>query len=197
MSWYDPRTWGDESASSKQKREDLNETGLASNQFAEYGQGGYQQMTNEANQARDYLRQLASGQQSVSAEQLRQGLQQNLAGQRSFAASASPQNSAMAARTAAMQMGRMGTGLAGQQAVAGLQERQQAQQALAQMISQQRGQDLQAALGSRQNAISGYNGVTAEQSGLEKWANPISGGLGALARSARSWADSRAPQVVV
>lgn len=172
----------DESESAKQQRAMLEQQGAAAGAFAGVGEQGYGAMTAEAQQARDYLRKLASGEQSVSAEQLRQGLQQNLAGQRSFAASAAPQNQAMAARTAAMNMGRMGTGLAGQQAVAGLQERQQANQLLNQVISQQRGQDLQAALGSRQNAISGYGGYKPEASTLEKWANPVAGALGAGAK---------------
>jgi hypothetical protein len=182
MSWYKPWTWGDESDSAQQKRADLNQQGQAAGGFAGVGEAGFGAMTAEGQQERDYLRRLASGQDSVSAEQLRQGLQQNLAAQRSMAASASPQNSAMAARTAAMQMGRMGTGLAGQQALAGLQERQMAHQGLANMISQERQQDLSAALGSRQNAIAGYGGVTAEQSALEKWANPVAGALGAAAK---------------
>lgn len=176
------KSLADESDSSKQKRNDLNETGLASNQFAEYSQGGVQQLGAEAAAQRAYLGQLASGQHSVSAEQLRQGLQQNIAGQRSMAASAAPANQAMAARTAAIQMGRQGAGLAGQQAVAGLQERQQAQQALAQMIMQQRQQDMQGALGSRQTAVSAYGGVTPDQSTLQKWANPVAAGIGAGAK---------------
>lgn len=182
MSWWNPTTWGDESKSSTQKRTDLNQQGAAAGGFAGVGEQGYGAMTGEAQQARDYLRQIASGQQSVSAEQLRQGLQQNQAAQRSMAASASPQNSAMAARTAAMQMGRMGTGMSGAAAQAGIAERQAAQQGLANMIMQQRGQDLQAALGSRQNAITGYGGVTPDQSALEKWANPVAGFLGGVAK---------------
>lgn len=137
----------------------LNNQGGMSSVFADQGQQGYGAMTEEAKQARDYLRQLASGQNSVSAEQLRQGNQQAMSAQRSMAASASPQNSAMAARTAAQNMGRINMGLAGQQAVAGLAERNAAQQGLANMIMQQRGQDLQAALGSRQNAIGAFNNV--------------------------------------
>jgi hypothetical protein len=137
----------------------LNNQGGMSSVFADQGQQGYGAMTQESQQARDYLRKLASGQESLSAEQLRQGNQQAMSAQRSMAASASPQNSAMAARTAAQNMGRINMGLAGQQATAGIQERQAAQQALANMIMQQRGQDLPAALGSRQNAIGAFNNV--------------------------------------
>lgn len=99
-----------------------------------------------------------------------------------MAASASPQNQAMAARTAAMQMGRQGMGMSGQAAMAGLQERNQAQQQLGSMILGQRGQDAQVATGSRGNAIAGYGGVKPEGSMLDKWANPIAGGLGAFAK---------------
>jgi hypothetical protein len=182
MSWYNPLSWGDESDSTKQKRNDLNEQGQAAGNFAGQGEWNYGALTNEATAARDQLRRLAEGKDSVSAEQLRQGMQQNVNAQRSMAASAAPQNSAMAARNAAVQMGRAGAGLAGQQAVAGLQERQNASQLYNQMLLQQRGQDLQAALGSRQNAISGYGGTTPEQSGIEKWANPVAGFLGGAAK---------------
>lgn len=154
-----------------QLREDQRKQADASNAFAGVGEQGYGAMTQESQQARDYLRRLASGQDSVSAEQLRQGMQQNVAAQRSMAASAAPQNAAMAARTAAIQAGRQGAGLAGQQAVAGLQERQAAQQALANMIMQQRGQDLQAALGSRQNANAAYGMYKPEASTMEKAAS--------------------------
>lgn len=168
--WDRLRGWNptDESASSKNKRSDLDETGQAANQFAEYNQGGYQQLTGEAAAQRDALRRQASGQDSLSSEQLRQGLQQNLASQRSMAAGASPGNSAMAARNAAMNMGRAASGMSGAAATAGIQERRAAQDALSQMILQQRGQDLQGALGSRQNAISGYGGITPEGTWLDK-----------------------------
>ncbi len=172
----------EESESAKAQRAALNQQGASASGFADLGQQGYGQMTQESQQARDYLRRLASGQDSVSAEQLRQGMQQGINAQRSMAASASPANAPMAARNAAMNMGRLGSGLAGQQAVAGLQERQAAQQGLANLIMQQRGQDLQAALGSRQNAISGYGGVRPEGSWMDKWANPLTGGLGAGAK---------------
>lgn len=93
------------------------------------------------------LRAQAAGRNSVSAEQLRQGLSQNLSNQQSMAAGAAPNNAAMASRNAAMNMGRAGYGLAGQQAVAGLQERNQAQQALGQLQLGQSGQNLQGTLG--------------------------------------------------
>ena len=152
--------------------------------FADTAQQGYGQLGNEAAAQRGFLQALASGQNSISAEQLRQGLQQNLAAQQSMAASASPMNAAMAARTAAIQSARLGAGLSGQQALAGLQERQMAQQALANMILQQRGQDLQAALGSRGNALQGYGAANAgapEKSWIEKYGPAITGALGTAA----------------
>lgn len=170
MSWYNPFSWTDESESKKKQRSDLDETGLASNQFAEYNQGDYQALGGEAAAQREALRRQASGQDSLSSEQLRQGLQQNLASQRSMAASAAPGNSAMAARNAAMNMGRAASGMSGAAALAGIQERRAAQDALAQMVLQQRGQSLQGALGSRQNAISGYGGITPEGTKLDQYA---------------------------
>ena len=88
-----------------------------------------------------YLQRIARGEDSVSAEQLRQGLQQNLGAQRSMAAGASPQNQAMANIQASRNAMTLGAGLAGQQAVAGMQERQQAQMALSQMLAERRAQE--------------------------------------------------------
>src|SRR5678815_2977267 len=132
-----------------------------SGQFADQGQAGYGALGQRGTGALDYLQQQAQGQNSVSAEQLRQGLQQNQAGMMSYAAGASPQNAAMAARTAAIQSGRLGAGLAGQQAIARLQERQQAQQQYGQLLQALRAQELQAALQSRQNAMGGYGAAQA------------------------------------
>ena len=194
----------DESGSTKRKRADLNETGLASNQFAEYNQGQYQQLAGEAAAQRDALRRQASGQDSLSSEQLRQGLQQNLASQRSMAASAAPGNAAMAARNAAMNMGRAASGMSGAAATAGIQERRAAQDALSQMILQQRGQDLQGALGGRQTAVSAYNATTPEGSWLDKNAPLIKMGAdGAAAvfsdergKAAIKPADGRAARIL-
>lgn len=157
----------------------LNAQAGAAGSFADQAQAGYGQLTNEAAAERDYLRRLARGQDSMSAEQLRQGTQALVAGQRSAAAGAAPQNAAMAARTAAIQAGRIGSGMAGQQAMAGIAERQAAHKGLADMIMGQRGQDVNATLGSRQTAITGYGGIPTEKSDLEKYA-PTVIGLGSL-----------------
>lgn len=127
--------------------------------FADVSQLGVARLGNEANDEREFLRRLARGENSLAGEQLRQGLQQNIAGQQAMAASASPANSAMAARTAAMQAARLGSGMAGQQAMAGIAERNAAQQSLMNAILAQRHQDLQAALGSRRESLQGYLGL--------------------------------------
>lgn len=174
----------DESESAKRQREMFEAQGGKASEFADQAQGGYGGLGVEAQAQRDYLRRLAAGQEpSLAREQFRQGMQQNVAAQRSMAAGAAPQNAAMAARTAAIQAGRVGSGMAGQAALAGMQERQQAQQALAQLIMQQRQQELQAALGGRQTAISGYGGATPDKSWLDKWGGAIVGGASLAAKS--------------
>lgn len=144
----------------------------------------YRDLGARGNGALDALQAQAQGQNSISAEQLRQALGQNLAAQRSMAASAAPQNAAMAARTAAIQSARLGSGLAGQQALAGLQERNQAQAAYGNLLQGLRGQDLNAALGSRQNALAGYGAANAgppQKSWIEQYGPAIQGGLSAFA----------------
>lgn len=114
----------------------------------------------------DRYGRIAQGMDSISAEQLRQGLGQNQAAQMSMAAGAAPQNQAMAARNAMMNMSRQGMGMSGQAAMAGLQERRDALGAQAQMqgliqqgIMGQRGQNLQAGLGGTGMAMQGYGGI--------------------------------------
>ena len=173
----------------KKRRELLYGQAGAAGGFADQGQANYGALTGRGQGALDYLQGQMMGQNSVSAEQLRQGLQQNLAAQQSFAAGASPRNAAMAARTAAIQSARLGAGMSGQAALAGLQERNQAAQLYGQQIGQMRGQDLNAALQGRQNAIAGYGGyvtpMTPEKSWLEKYGPAIQGGLSSIAASDR------------
>lgn len=168
----------------KQRKELLYQQAAAAGGFAQQGQQGYKQLGQRATGALDYLQGQTQGQNSVSAEQLRQGLAQNQAQQMSMAAGASPQNSAMAARTAAMQMGRLGAGLSGQQAIAGLQERNQAMQQYASLLEALRQQELQAALQSRANAMQGYgaqNAGTPEKSNVEKYGPMVRDALSAFA----------------
>lgn len=172
----------------RQRKQLLYEQAMKSGGFADTAQQGYGQLGGEAAAQRDYLRRLASGQDSVSAEQLRQGLQQNVNSQVSMAAGAPVRDQAVAARTAMINAGRLGSQAAGAQSLAGLQERQMAQQGLSSMILQQRGQDLNATLGARQGAIQGYgagNAGTPEKSWLEKYGPAIQSGASAIAASDR------------
>jgi hypothetical protein len=146
--------------------------------FADQGQAGYGALSAEALAQREALRKRAQGQGLMSTEMLRQGLQQQLGQQRSMAAGANPQNAAMAARTAAMNMGRASTGMAGQAAMAGIAEQSAAEKALTDAIMGARQQDMGVALGSRGNAISGYGGVKPEGSFIDKWGNAITGAAG-------------------
>ena len=155
--------------------------------FADQQQGAFQQNQNVSQANINALQGQANGQNSVSAEQLRQALARNQATQMSMAAGAAPQNAAGAARTAAIQSARLGAGMAGQQAVAGLAERNQAQQALTGAIGQYGSQALQATQGARGQAIQGYGAGNAgqpEKSWLEKYGPAIQSGA-ALAASDR------------
>jgi hypothetical protein len=185
------KVFGDPGADAERQRKAMlyGQAELAG-RFANQSQGNYNNLTNAGNYSLQQLRKTANGENSVSAEQLRQGLQQNQAAQTSFAAGGRPGDAAMRARTAAIQMGRQGAGLAGQQAIAGLQERNQAQQQYAGLLQGLRGQDLQASLGSRQNAMSGYgagNAGAPEKSWLEKYGPAIQG----AASSAAAMSDER------
>lgn len=182
-----PGSWGipnpfkgitDESQSTKDQRANLFDQGNRASDFADQGQGEYGQLGTEAAAQREALRRLALGQDSLSAEQLRQGLATNVAAQRSMAAGASPQNAVMAARTAAIQSARLGSGFAGQQAMAGIAERNAAQKALTDAILAQRNQATNVALGSRQNATTAYGGVRPEASTLDKYMPIIQAGAG-------------------
>lgn len=181
------QVFADPGADAERKRKEMlyGQAGRAG-AFASRGERGFNQLGTQGNEALAGLRATAMGQNSVSAEQLRQGLAQNLANQQSMAAGASPNNAAMAARTAAIQSGRLGAGLAGQQAVAGLQERNQAQQQYAALLEALRQQELQAALQARQNALMGYgaqNAGTPEKSFIEKWLPVVEDGAAAIAKT--------------
>jgi len=106
------------------------------------GREGYQQRGGQLDEATELLRQQATGEKSFSSEMLRQALGRNVAAQHSLAASARPGYEGLAARMAAQQAGALGAGLAGQQTLAGIAERQAAQQALMQAILGGRGQDV-------------------------------------------------------
>ncbi len=150
----------------------LQEQAQKSGGFADNAEYSYGRMGREAAAQRDYLGRLSRGEDSISAEQLRQGLQQNVSAQQSMAAGAPVRDQGVAARTAMINAGRLGSQAAGAQSLAGLQERQLANQSLANMIMTQRGQDVQAALGGRQTAVQGYganNAGTPEKSWIEQY----------------------------
>lgn len=138
---------------------DISREAGAAGRFAGQGEAGYGMMTREMGKDRDYLRGLQRGENSVSAEQLRQGLQQQYGMAQSMAASARPGQAPMAARTAMMSAGRAGSAMAGNQALAGIQERNAAASQLAALNQAQRGQDMNVALGSRQTSLQGYGGL--------------------------------------
>lgn len=158
----------------------LNQQAQAAGNFANMGETGYTSLGYEAALERERLRRLAMGQDSMSSEQLRQGLAQQVAAQRSMAAGAAPSMQGMAARTAMMNANRANTAFAGQQALAGIAERQAAAKALSDAITAQRGQDIQVALGSRNTAVQGYGAGNAgerEKAWLEKYGPAAIGGL--------------------
>lgn len=176
-------------AANQQARAGLANNANQANGFANAAQANYGLDTGQLNRQADYLRQIQSGQNSVSAEQLRQALQQNMAAQRSMAAGASPQNAAMAARTAAIQSAKLGSGLAGQQALAGIQERNAAASQLGNLLGNMRGQDLQGTLGGYNAANQGYGNMinqTGDQSKIQQNSALISAIAAAAAASDRN-----------
>lgn len=152
-----------------------------SSAWADESRGRVGALTEESAANRQRLQDIATGKESVSAMQLAQANQQNQAMQQSMAASARPGNAAMAARTAAMNAGRNSAGLAGQQAVAGIQERQAAQSALSQALLGERGQDVGAATAGYGNAAGAYGtalGAALQQPSKGEKAIGVIGDLG-------------------
>lgn len=130
------------------------QAGLASD-FADLGQAQYGRRGQHLDLAFDRLGALAEGRESITGEQLRQGLAANMASQQSQAAGARGGNAAMAARTASRNAASLGSGLAGQQTLAGIAERDAANRALIGGMSTARDQDLRAGTISRGQAIQG------------------------------------------
>ena len=159
------------------------------------GQADYSRLGGALDTEAERLRRQANGEDSLSAEQLRQGLQQNVAAQRSMAAGASPQNAAMAGLMASRNAMVAGAGLAGQQATAGIQERQAASDALGRMLLQQRQQE-------QQNAQFGYGNIKPGASWLDRFGGAVQagaqiaglGGFGGGGSSAPSGPQRSGPQ---
>lgn len=171
---------------SNQYRDSLNANAQQQGQFGQTLQQQYMQNQAGIANTMGMLQGLANGQNSVSAEQLRQGMQQGQAQQMSMAASAAPQNQAMAARNAMMNAGNLASGMMGQQAMAGLQERQAALNALSQMQMQQSGQNINGALGFAQNANNAYG--TDLQNPQKTIGSLVGGSIGGLAGAAAKFA---------
>lgn len=91
----------------------------------------------------DLLSGRARGEGSVAEMQLRQAADQGMAQQAALAAGARPGNSAMAARMAGQNMGRMQAGLGGAAAIARAQEANMAAGQLGGLLGQMRGSDEQ------------------------------------------------------
>ena len=166
----------------------------AASAMAARGDADYGRMAGQLQGDRAYLQGLRSGDNSLAREQLRQGLQQQYGQMQSSAASAQPGSQPMAARTAMMGMGRAGTGMSGNAAMAGIQERNAAAQTLAGLNLQQRGQDANYALGNRGLAVQGlsaleqarlgrYQADMGSPSGKEVALGALSGGLAAYGNS--------------
>lgn len=169
------------SADTKAQIGHLNDVGAGAQGFAGTAQQNYADLTGRLTGSLNDLQALANGQNSVSAIQLKQAQARNLAQQRAMAASATPQNAAMAARTAAINSAKLGYGLAGQQAVAGQQERNAAQQAYANLLSQSRSQDLQGTLGGYGTAAQAYGGGVSAYANAPTLGGTLLGGLEGLA----------------
>ncbi len=137
----------------------------------------------------------AQGQNSLSAEQLRQNTQRLQGQQQSMAAGARPQNQGMASRLAMQNAGQLGASMSGQQAMAGIAERNAAAQSLGGVLQGARGLDQSAYLGAQgmgmQNAglqqagMMGYEGQRTQRYGAamgvptqgEKWTGMLQSGL--------------------
>jgi len=178
--------FGSSSDEDASKRSRLNGVGNNVGIFADDAHVQYQQHNARLDGALNDLQARANGQNSISALQLHQSLQQNLAAQRSLQAGAGRGNAGMAARQASMNSARMGYGLAGQQALAGLAERAQAQDAYGSLLSNSRGQDITGALGGYNAQTSAYAGGLNGQStpnAMAQWAPVVAAGAAGI----RDW----------
>lgn len=110
----------------------------------------------------------ARGEQSYSAEQLRQNAGRMQSMQQSMAAGARPSQSAMANRMAMQGASRIGTDMIGQQALAGIAERNAAAQSLGGVLQGARGQDIDAYLGAQGLGLQNAAGQQAGQLGREQ-----------------------------
>lgn len=167
-------------------RNALNANAQAMGGFGQQWGNAYNANQGGINNTIGALGAVANGQNSVSAEQLRQGLQQSQAQQMSMAAGAAPQNQAMAARTAMMNAGNAASGMMGQQAVAGLQERQGALNTMAQLQAQQAQMNMQGALGAYGGVNQAYGSILGTPQ--QTWGQYALGALGGAAAAGAKFA---------
>jgi hypothetical protein len=161
----------------EEQRQRMFDNSDAAGRFAGVGEAGFRRLQGGLDRSADWLQKVADGRESVSAKQLAAAAQENVANAQSMAAGAAPRDQAMAAFGAARNAGNAMSGLAGQQSIAGQQERDAAQRALAELQLGRSGQYLQGALGSRQNAM-GISNMEPGQSWLDRWGGAASGALG-------------------
>jgi hypothetical protein len=106
-----------------------------------YERAGQSAVAGQQQSLADMLAARARGENSVAELQLRQAADQGMNQQRSLAAGARPGQSAMAARLASQNMGRMQAGLGQQAAIARAQEAQMAAMGLGGVLGNMRGSD--------------------------------------------------------
>lgn len=100
------------------------------------------------------LQRQAEGKQSASGQMLKAGLGRNVAAEQSMAASGRG-NPALRQRLAGQRIGNLRAGLSGDMALAGAQERAMANQQLAALLAQLRGQNMQGTMGLMQQPTPG------------------------------------------
>lgn len=187
----------DESDPTNADRAALRRTAGASQGFGNQLQAGYGADTQALNgtmanigQSQNYLADQMRGGNSVSMLQRQQGISNAISQQRGQAASAAPQNAAMAMRGAAYNQAGIGGQMTNQQAAAGLQERGQAggqlmqsQQQLAQLQANARGQDVNAANGAYGGATTAFGQAitTPQKTGGSLMGGAAGGASGGLA----------------
>jgi hypothetical protein len=181
MSWYDSvgNFFGvGNNDTGAQYRNALTANGQAAGNFGGQLANNYQNNQAGINSTIGQFQNLANGNDSVSMEQARQNLARGQAQQMSMAASAAPQNQGMAARTAMIGAGNLASGVMGQQALAGLQERQNALASMGQLQTTQSGQNINGAIGAygASNQAYGTNLQNKPQSWWQGVVGPLVGG---------------------
>ena len=137
--------------------------------MGQQGRFSYNRLGTALDTEAERLRRQANGQDSMSALQLRAGLDQTLGQQRSMAASAAPQNQAMANINASRNAMTLGSGVSGQTAMAGIAERAAAGDALGRMLLEQRRQE-------QEQAQFGYGKMQPGRSWLDRFGGAIQSG---------------------